>query len=652
MDMRFDVREPSRAGKVRLLAVALLAFTVSSWSAGATERFSIERLMSVSGYSGASFSPDGKTLLVSTTRSGVGNLYTVPVSGGVPQQLTNSTTETIDEIGYFPFDNRILYASDQGGNELYHVFVRNPDGAVRDLTPGTKLKAEFVTWSPDGKSFYVTSNERDPHFFDLYRYDAATYARKLIFTNDAGYQITAVSPDGNLVALSRIVDNATTHAYIYDVAKAAMKPVVPETQGVTTVPRAFTPDSAAVLYTTDRDTEFQYLVRQDLRTGDRQVVFKSAWDVDGAHFSADQRYLLVRTNEDARAVMHVLDPSTYKVVLDPAVAPAATLGMTVARDKPLAAMILSDGNTPGDIALVDLSSGKTTRLLDSLNGKLDKSDLILAKHIRFKSYDGLQIPGLLYVPHDAALGDKRTAVIWVHGGPGWQSREPFDPLTEYLVDSGYVVYQVNNRGSVGDGKTFYHLDDHKHGDVDLDDVVASKKMLIATGVVDPNHIVIAGESYGGYMTLAGLCFRPDAFAAGIDLFGVSDWVRLLQQTPAWWDDLRRLLFTEMGDPRTETPYLQSISPVYHADQIRRPLLVLQGANDPRVRPSESQSIVDAVHAHNVPVQYVVFPDEGHGFRKPGNQIEAYKTIRKFLETYVDGNKSGDTKTRDPLELGQ
>lgn len=417
------------------------------------------------------------------------------------------------------------------------------------------------------------------------------------------------------------------------------------------MPRAFTPDGAAVLYTTDRDTEFQSLVKQDLKTGAKQVVFKSAWDVDGAHFSADQRYLMVRTNEDARAVIHVLDPSTYKVVLDPPVAPAAVLGMTVARNKPLAAMILSDGDTPGDIALVDLSSGKATRLLDSLEGKVDKNDLVLAKHVRFKSYDGLAIPGLLYIPHDARPGDKRTTVIWVHGGPGWQSREPFDPLIEYLVGSGYVVYQVNNRGSTGDGKTFYHLDDHKHGDVDLDDVVASKRMLIATGMVDPDKIVIAGESYGGYMTLAGLCFRPEAFAAGIDLFGVSDWVRMLQQTPAWWDDLRRLLFTEMGDPRTEAPYLKSISPLYHADQIRRPLLVLQGANDPRVHQSELQAIVDAARAHNVPVQYIVFPDEGHGFRKPGNQIEAYKTIRKFLETYVDG-KPAETKARDPLELGQ
>ncbi|MGA9797074.1 MAG: S9 family peptidase [Rhizomicrobium sp.] len=622
-----------------------------SADAAQTQHYSAEQLMSVTGYSGVSFSPDGKMLLVASAKSGIGNLYTVPVSGGPLVPITNSTTETVEEIGYFPHDDRMLYTSDQGGNELYHIYARNPDGETRDLTPGGHHKSEFVGWAPDGKSFFLVTNERDPHFFDLYRYDATSYARQRIFDNDAGYQVEAVSPDGRTVALSRIVDNATTLAYLYDVATKKKIPIVPETHGVTTVPRAFTPDGSAILYTTDRDNEFAYLVRQDLKTGAQRTIFKTNWDVDAAGYSADQRYLLVRTNEDARAVMRLLDPATYDVVLAPAVAPAAVRGVSIARDKPIAAMILSDGNTPGDVVLVDLKTGRITPLLDSLDGKISKSDLVLAQHIRFNSYDGLAIPGLLYIPHDAKAGDKRTAVIWVHGGPGWQSREPYDPLVQYLANNGYVVYQINNRGSVGDGKTFYHMDDHKHGDVDLDDVVASKKMLIATGMVDPKRIVIAGESYGGYMVLAGLAFRPNAFAAGVDLFGVSNWIRLLQNSPPWWDDLRRLLSTEMGDPQTEQPYLRSISPVFHADTIRRPLLVLQGANDPRVLPDESKTIVDEVQANHVPVQYVVFPDEGHGFRKTANQATAYKTIKTFLETYVDGARPTSVK-RDDLELGR
>jgi dipeptidyl aminopeptidase/acylaminoacyl peptidase len=568
--------------------------------------------------------------------------------------ITHSVKETIGEIGYFPHDRRILYSSDQGGNELYHIYVRDPDGAVRDLTPGPHLKSQFVAWAPDGRAFYLATNERDPGVFDLYRYDAKTYARRRIFNNDAAYQIEAVNSDGRLVALSRIVDNATEAAYLYDTRARSLTPILPTTHGVTSEPCAFTPDGRAVLYMTDEGAQFQYLVRQDLKTGARRTVFKTDWDVDNCHFSPDGRYLIVRTNHDARAVIRFLDPSSYAVLLTPATAPAAVMGVTVASDVPLAAMVLSDGDTPGDVVLLDLRTAKMSRLLDSLEGRIEKRDLVLARHVRFKSYDGLSIPGLLYVPHGAQKGDARAAVIWVHGGPGWQSRVGFDPMIEYLVNHGYVAYQINNRGSIGDGKTFYHLDDHKHGDADLDDVGASKKMLVATGYVDPNRIVIAGESYGGYMVLAGLAFRPTAFAAGVDLFGVCNWIELMSHTPPWWTDINRLLATEMGDYHTDAAYLRSISPYYHADRIRRPLLVLQGANDPRVKPVESQEIVDKVRANHVPVQYVVFPDEGHGFRKKANQIQAYEAIRAFLDRFVRPQSEPATQAgrRDPLELGR
>jgi dipeptidyl aminopeptidase/acylaminoacyl peptidase len=240
-------------------------------------------------------------------------------------------------------------------------------------------------------------------------------------------------------------------------------------------------------------------------------------------------------------------------------------------------------------------------------------------------------------------------VISVHGGPGGESTVGYKPLVQYLVNNGYVVYEINNRGSSGSGRTFNHLDDHKHGDADLDDVVAAKGMLASVAGADPARIAIEGQSYGGFMVLAGLAFRPDAFAAGIDLYGVSNWVRLLPNTPPWWDDLRRLLASEMGDYRTEDAYLRSISPVFHADRIKKPLLVLQGANDPRVVPVESADIVEKARANGAPVQYVVFPDEGHGFRKKANQIVADETIKRFLDTYVKGS----AKPRgDGTELGQ
>jgi dipeptidyl aminopeptidase/acylaminoacyl peptidase len=205
---------------------------------------------------------------------------------------------------------------------------------------------------------------------------------------------------------------------------------------------------------------------------------------------------------------------------------------------------------------------------------------------------------------------------------------------QYLVNHGYAVYSINNRGSSGYGKTFFKMDDRKHGEGDLDDCVASKKMLAETGWVDAGRIGILGGSYGGYMVLAALAFRPQEFAVGVDIFGVSNWVRTLESIPSWWEAQRQALYLEMGDPATDGEYLRRISPLFHARGIHRPLLVLQGKNDPRVLQVESDEIVAAVKANGVPVEYIVFPDEGHGFRNKKNQLAGYKAILDFCDKHL------------------
>jgi dipeptidyl aminopeptidase/acylaminoacyl peptidase len=225
----------------------------------------------------------------------------------------------------------------------------------------------------------------------------------------------------------------------------------------------------------------------------------------------------------------------------------------------------------------------------------------------------------------------------VHGGPGGQSRAGYNAMLQYLVNSGYVVLRVNNRGSSGYGKTFFKLDDLKHGEDDLLDCVEAKDFLIETGYVDSDRVGIIGGSYGGYMVLAALAFQPDAFDVGVDIFGVSNWLRTLQNTPPWWAAFRDALFKEMGNPETDPEYLKRISPLFHASNIRKPLIVLQGANDPRVLKVESDEIVEAVRANGVPVEYVVFDDEGHGFTKKKNRIAGYEAIRRFLDQHLKGD---------------
>jgi dipeptidyl aminopeptidase/acylaminoacyl peptidase len=224
--------------------------------------------------------------------------------------------------------------------------------------------------------------------------------------------------------------------------------------------------------------------------------------------------------------------------------------------------------------------------------------------------------------------------VWVHGGPGGQCRVGYDPVIQFLVNHGYAVLAVNNRGSSGYGKTFFHMDDKRHGDVDLKDVVAGRRYLEGLDWVDGSRVGVIGGSYGGYMVCAALAFEPDAFDVGVDIFGVTNWVRTLESIPPWWTSFRDGLYAELGDPKTDRERLKRISPLFHAKNIRKPLLVVQGANDPRVLKVESDELVQAVRDNGVPVEYLVFPDEGHGFRKKENRIQAAEAYRRFLDRYL------------------
>jgi dipeptidyl aminopeptidase/acylaminoacyl peptidase len=263
---------------------------------------------------------------------------------------------------------------------------------------------------------------------------------------------------------------------------------------------------------------------------------------------------------------------------------------------------------------------------------------VVPTKVRFKSYDGLDIPGLLYTPHQASAANKAPALVMVHGGPGGQAviggAGLPAALTQVLVNHGYIVYDINNRGSSGYGKTFFAMDDRKHGEADLGDVVASKSMLVATGKVDPERIGIIGGSYGGYMVLAALTLQPEVFKVGVDLFGISNWVRTLESIPAWWGAERDALYDEMGDLKTDAARLRRISPFFNSARIKVPLMVLQGVNDPRVLKVESDEIVVAARKNGVPVEYVLFPDEGHGFLKKENEIKGYAGVVAFLDKYL------------------
>jgi len=274
-----------------------------------------------------------------------------------------------------------------------------------------------------------------------------------------------------------------------------------------------------------------------------------------------------------------------------------------------------------------------------MNPEINQPDLVNAEVVRFKSFDGLEIPAIYYKPLTADRRHKVPALVFVHGGPGGQSALNYSPVTQYLVNHGYAVLAVNNRGSSGYGKSFYKMDDQNHGDKDLKDCIWGKKWLQSLDYIDNEKIGIMGGSYGGFMTMAAMTFYPDEFKAGVNLYGVTNWLRTLKSIPPYWASFRDALYKEMGDPFTaDSVRLYNISPLFHAGDIRNPVMVLQGENDPRVLKVESDEIVAAIKANNVPVEYVLFPDEGHGFRKKGNEIAAYKQVLVFLDKYLKGEE--------------
>jgi len=317
---------------------------------------------------------------------------------------------------------------------------------------------------------------------------------------------------------------------------------------------------------------------------------------------------------------------------------------SISKSENLMRFTLSSSKTPSNIYVYNFETDEYLQLSHTLNPEINSEDLVNGSVIRYSSYDGLEIPAIYYQPHRASIENKVPALVWVHGGPGGQSRLSYFAFIQYLVNHGYAILAVNNRGSSGYGKTFYRMDDQKHGDVDLKDCVASKKFLESTDVIDMNKVGIIGGSYGGYMVMAALAFEPEAFDVGVNIFGVTNWIRTLRSIPSWWESFKEALYKEMGDPYSgDSVRLYNISPLFHTENVKKPLMVLQGANDPRVLQVESDEIVEGVRANGIPVEYVLFPDEGHGFVKKENEIEGYGKVLEFLDKYLKGEQSATSE---------
>ena len=603
------------------------------------KEYTIEQFMNTVRVGGSSFSSDDKSILFHNNKTGIFNVYSVPVTGGAAKQLTSSTKESTYAVSYFPNDARFIYTYDRGGNENNHLYLRELDGTERDLTPGEKVKANFLGWSHDRKSFFFSTNERDQRFFDIFEMPIDSLKPSLVYKDETGFDFGDISKDKKFIALEKSGGSpADSDVYLYNTATKELKNITAHSGDVANSAQTFDVQSKYLYYLSDAGSEFRYVTRYDLATGKTEVVEKAPWDVFYTYFSHSGKYRVTAVNEDARTKIKIVDTATGKPVALPQLPNADITGVNISRSEKLMAFYLNGDRSPSNLYVYDFATKKATKLTDSLNPEINPADLVDSQVIRYKSFDGLEIPSILYKPKHASAQSKVPALVLVHGGPGGQTRVGYSALTQYLVNHGYVVLGANNRGSSGYGKTFFAADDAKHGREPLWDIVESKKYLASLGYVDERKIGIIGGSYGGYMVLAALAFKPDEFAVGVDIFGVSNWVRTLQSIPPYWESFRKSLYKELGDPSKDLENLRAISPLFHADKIVKPLIVLQGANDPRVIKPESDEIVESIKKRNGVVEYVLFDNEGHGFTKKANEIRAYKSILDFLDRYL---KNGD-----------
>jgi dipeptidyl aminopeptidase/acylaminoacyl peptidase len=606
-------------------------------SARQPKQYSIEQFYNNISIRGGAFAPDETKLLISSNESGIFNLYEIGIANDSRRQLSKSTLESFFAIDYVPGSNQILYTADQGGNEINHLYLLQSDGSVQDLTPGEKEKAQFWGWSEDKKAMYYLSNKRDPRYFDLYKMDLAKWEAKVLYQNDRGYEVSGLSWDEKTVALQENVTTSENRLYLHDLSSKQNREIS-KSKGQYDA-AVFGKDGRSFYYLSNADREYQALYRYDLVKHSSELAYETNWDVMYSFFSEHEKYRVIGINEDGKNTLKIFETATNQAISMPDIPDGDILAVTISPSEKMMRLTVGTSKAPSNIYVYNFENKELKKLTETLSPELNPQDLVSAEVLRYPSFDGLEIPAIYYRPLQASAENKAPALVWVHGGPGGQSRIGYTPLIQYLVNHGYAVLAVNNRGSSGYGRKFYQMDDKNHGEKDLMDCIYGKKYLQSLAYIDSSKIGIIGGSYGGYMTMAAMTFQPQAFKVGVNIFGVTNWLRTLRSIPPYWEANRKALYAELGDPNgADSARLRRISPLFHAQQVQNPIMVLQGANDPRVLQVESDEIVAGVQRNKVPVEYIVFPDEGHGFVKKENEIKGYGAILTFLDKNLKKQK--------------
>ena len=598
---------------------------------------SVSMMAKIGFASSPSFSPDGSRIAFVTNISGLPQIWTMPAAGGYPTLVT-AFDDPVGFVAWSPDGEWLAFNVAPGGGLNEQIYVVRPDGSeLRRLTEGGKENNFLGDWTHDGRRLFFSSNRRNPSATDSYLVDVTSGQLRMVAENKGTGGISDVSRDGRYAILSRLLNRGDNNLYLVNLADGREELLTPHEGPGTFGGAQFSPDGRTIYLAANKDRDLIAFSRVKIdergRPGPVEVLAaREDAEASGGVLNEQGTLVALLWNVGGRSELSFFDVRTGKVRPGPKLPAEIAGGLQFSKDGQRLSMVLSGASAPADIWVLDIRSQQFTQLTRSPHAGVDLTKLVRPELVRYHAHDGLELSGWLYRPHGARGAG--PVVIDFHGGPEGQARPGFNSTYQALVARGISVFAPNVRGSAGFGKRFVNLDNGALRENGVKDIKASVDYIVRAGVADPKRVGIMGGSYGGYMVMAGLSEYPELFAAGANLFGVVNFETFFKHTQPWMAAISKV---EYGDPDKEAEMLRRLSPIHRVDRVRAPTIVLHGANDTNVPVVEAEQVVENLKRRNVPVEYVLFPDEGHGWRKTPNRIRSTVAIVKFFETHLKGS---------------
>ncbi|MEY7848892.1 prolyl oligopeptidase family serine peptidase [Natrarchaeobius sp. A-rgal3] len=596
-----------------------------------------ERYANIRRANGPSIDQDGSRLAFLLDVTGVRQLYRIDGPRDWPQQLT-FTDERVSFAAWSPTRDELIFGMDEGGNEHTQLFRIDGDGhRTTQLTDASGSIHRWGAWSSDGSRFAYTANRRDHSSFDVYvqkRNEFGDDAR-LVYEGEGMLSVVGWCPDDNRLAICRDRSSFDRELLVLEVESGRCLRVTDHTDGVRYDDIRWGPGGESLYCATDRGSDTKYLARIEVATGAVEtVVERGEWNIECFDLEPNSRRVVFGTNVDGYTKLttgELVDDLTVREFPTPALPSGVYRNPCFANDGSTVALTVSGSVENENIYVLEVATGASHRWTDVATAGIPKESFVEPELIRYESFDGLEVPAFFSVPADATA-EQMPVIVDIHGGPESQRRPRFNGIKQYYLQRGYAYFEPNIRGSSGYGRIYSQLDDVERRVDAIEDVKAGVDWLQNQPEVDRRRIVAFGGSYGGFVVLAAMTEYPELWAAGVDLFGIANLITFLENTGEWRREHRE---SEYGSLEDDAEFLESISPIHDVERIEAPLLVLHGRNDPRVPASEAERIVEKVAEQEVPVEKRIFEDEGHGFTKRENLLEAYSIITAFLDEHVE-----------------